>query len=345
MNDKLKGYFSPQIDAAVKLNSNESPVAPPKAFYERLAAFIESLELNRYPDRNQSALRNKLAQYHGVEYDNIWCANGSNEIILMILMSFAGAGTNSLVFEPTYRLHSHISNLTKTTVLTLERTKALEIDVDKACYFIKDKSPEIVFLCSPNNPTGRIEKPETVRAIVEASKGIVVIDEAYVQFAPNSFLEFVDRYENVIVTRTFSKTWSAAGLRVGYAISNQGIIDSLKAVTLPYNLNAISQVAATIALDFEKQMYQNIEMIISEREMLFDAMSELNLTVYRSDANFLLFSPSDISSKLVWEALLEASVLVRDCSDWPGLKNCLRVTVGTPEENFRFIEALKEILD
>ena len=345
------GYHSPQIEVEVRLNTNESPGPPPEAFIDALAEQLRSIAFHRYPDREAKALRGALATHHGVEPDQIFCANGSNEVIQCLLLAYGGRGRAAMVFEPTYALHSHIARLTATPVVEGHRDDAFEVVPSEAARTAAiaierhgPSSPAVSFLCSPNNPTGGVETAETVRALLDLVPGIVVVDEAYGQFAPWSALELIGSEPRLVVLRTFSKTWAMAGLRLGYAVADPGVIASMSNVALPYHLDALKQAAGRLALGFEHEMLARVAATIEERGRVAAGLSDLTVELWPSDANFILFRVSSMDGGAVWRGLLDHSVLVRDVSDWPGLEGCLRVTIGTPSDNDRFLSALREVL-
>lgn len=346
----MAGYYSPQIDVDVRLNTNEAPEAPPKEFVERLREAIIDLALNRYPEREADDLRAAIASHHGVDVNQVYCANGSNEVLQSILLAYGGPGRNVAVFEPTYALHSHIARVTGTPVVAGVRNSEFLIDLDEydrvaeASTALGSLNPAVTFICSPNNPTGRLEPFATVEAILERSPGLVIVDEAYGQFAPRSALELLATHRNLLVVRTFSKTWSLAALRLGYVIADPEIIDALWLVTLPYHLDAIKQVAGVLALDYEREMDERVERIVTERVRLVEALTKLAVEVVPSEANFILFRVIAKDASSLWQALVDSSVLIRNISQLPHLEGYLRVTVGTQEENDRFLVALSEAL-
>jgi histidinol-phosphate aminotransferase len=339
-----EGYHSPQVEAAVRLNTNESPFAPPEGFVELLAEEVRSVEFHRYPDRAAWSLRKAVAELHGVAPEQVWCANGSNEILQTLLLAYGGPGRTAAVFEPTYALHAHISRLTGTSVAVGERTDDFELDLGEVRRVLASAQPEITFLCSPNNPTGGALTPSEVDAVVTLAPGLVIVDEAYGQFAPWSALDLVGDDKPIVVTRTYSKTWSMAGMRLGYLIGPSKIVAGMERVALPYHLDALKQAAGRVALRFTDDMERRVSSIVEERGRLSGELSQLDVDVWPSDANFILFRPRSRSGHEVWERLLQRSILVRDCSSWDRLDDCLRVTVGTPDENRAFSAALREIL-
>jgi histidinol-phosphate aminotransferase len=340
-----EGYHSPQVSAAVRLNTNESPFAPPDAWREELLSGLAEISFHRYPDRPATALRQAVADLHGVTPDEVFCANGSNEVLQSVLLAFGGPGRRALVFEPTYALHSHIARITGTTVVEGGRDDDFLIDPRHAVELLVARQPDVTFLCSPNNPTGRAEPPETVAAVSGAAPGLVIVDEAYGQFAPWSALALRGpSHPGLVVTRTFSKTWAMAGARLGYLVADPAVVAACESVVLPYHLSAQTQVAGLVALRHGAEMEARVARISEERGRVAAALGDLPVDSWPSDANFILFRPQDREADDVWQALLDHSILIRNCASWDGLRGCLRVTIGTAEENDRFLHALKEIL-
>lgn len=337
----MVGYHSPQVSVEVRLNTNESPIEPPSEFVEALAACVGDVQWNRYPDRSARELRSAIGALHGVGPENVFVANGSNEVLQAVLLAYSGAGRNVATFEPTYQLHSHIARITGATVVNGRRNADFTLAVDEVRRVCAEHSPSVTFLCSPNNPTGMAEDPAVVKAAIDRAPGIVVVDEAYAQFSPHTALDHVSDAARVAVSRTFSKTWSMAAARLGYLIAPQWMIADLEVVTLPYHLDALKQRVGLLALRHVRHMEEGVQTVIAERERLLVAMRELPLTVWPSQANFILFRPLRQSGRAVWQSLLDHGVLVRDCSSWDGLTDCLRVTVGTAPENDAFLAALR----
>jgi histidinol-phosphate aminotransferase len=247
-------------------------------------------------------------------------------------------------FEPTYQLHGHIARLTGATVVEGERADDFRLDLDKALGSIQAHQPAVTFLCSPNNPTGLVEPEENVRAVLAAQTGLLVVDEAYGQFAEWSALTMIDESTPLVVTRTFSKTWSMAATRLGYLVGPSWLVAELDKVALPYHLDAAKQIAGRLALQYVEEMDARVQMIVAERQRISASLALLPLQVFQSGANFILFRPLTMPGRRVWEALLDRSILIRDCSSWPRLADCLRVTVGTPAENDEFMQAMTEVV-
>lgn len=347
MRDDLKaleGYHSPQVQVDVRLNTNESPFAPPEAWRAAFAAELEKVAWNRYPDRAAWSLRAGIAAIHDVSPEQVFVANGSNEVLQTLLLTFAGPGRTVATFEPTYQLHGHIARLTGATVVEGERDADFSLDMNSVREVIAAASPVVTFLCSPNNPTGAVEPEANVREVLALVPGLLVVDEAYGQFAEWSAVGLIDDDTPLVVTRTFSKTWSMAGSRLGYLIGPAWLVAELDKVVLPYHLDAAKQIAGRLALTFVDEMEERVQFIVGERERLSAAMALMPVDVFPSGANFVLFRPRDVSGKTVWQTLLDHSVLIRDCSGWPRLNDCLRVTIGTAAENDLFLSALAAAL-
>jgi histidinol-phosphate aminotransferase len=349
----MEGYHSPQIDVDIRLNTNEAPEPPPAAFVEALKSALDGVSWHRYPDRSATALRARIAEVDsplvpgGVLAPNVFAANGSNEVLQTLCLAYGGPDRSVLTFEPTYALHSHIAKVCGTEVIEIDRQEDFTLDVDHAVATIRDRRPTITFLCSPNNPTGRVEDEATVRAVldaVESVDGLLVVDEAYGQFSPWSALSLVSEDRSVVVTRTYSKTWSAAALRLGYLLGPTWVVDELEKVVLPYHLDVVTQLAGVLALDHLAEMHQRVASLVEERGRVAAALAELPLDQWPSGANFILFRPRDRAGDDVWQALVDRSVLVRNCSSWPRLEGCLRVTLGTSPEDDAFLGALGDVL-
>lgn len=342
--DELEGYHSPQVDVAVRLNTNESPYPPPDAWRDALLDELRSLPFQRYPDRSALALRRAIGQLHGVGPEQVLAGNGSNEVIQAVCLAFGGPGRAAAVFKPTYLMHSHIARITGTPVVEGERDAEFALGMDEVERVVGGEQPAITFLCSPNNPTGQLEPPEAVEKALSLGPGLVVVDEAYGQFSPRSALDQVADGKPLVVVRTFSKTWSMAGARLGYLVGPAEIVSALEAVLLPYHLDSMKQAAGRLALRYQSEMDGRVATIVEERGRLAAGLRELPVDSWPSAANFILFRPRTKDGDTVWAGLVERSVLVRNCAGWPRLDGCLRVTVGTAAENDAFLSALREVL-
>ena len=354
----LEGYHSPQVDVSVRLNTNESPYPPPPEFFAAWTAEVSRASAHRYPDRGARALRAALGEFLGRPVEQVFCANGSNEVLQTLLLGYGGPGRVALVFEPSYVLHAHIARITGTGVVTGERLPDFTLDPDTAVHLADEHEPDVVILTTPNNPTGMVEPRETVEALVDriarrAKSGLLVVDEAYAEFSPWSAIELVADGVPLVVVRTYSKVWSMAAFRLGFCVAPAGVVADLEKVVLPYHLSVPTQVAGTVALRFTGEMGARVASIKTERDRVGAALAALDrVQVFPSGANFILFrvgghppSPgATVDGQTTWEKLLEAGVLVRNFARWPRLDNCLRVTIGRPEENDAFLAALKEVL-
>ena len=292
---ELTGYHSPQVAAEVRLNTNESPFPPPEG-WARGVRRRGRPRSTRTATRtaHARALRAGLAELHGVGADEIFCANGSNEVLQCLLLAFGGPGRRAVLFEPTYALHRHIARLTGTPVVTGGRDEQFAIDPDEGAALVADSGAIITFLCSPNNPTGNAERPEVIERLLAVAPGLVVVDEAYGQFARHSALALRagPRADRLVVVRTFSKTWSLAAARLGYLVGSPAVVEACEQVVLPYHLSAYTQAAGVVALRFRAEMEARVALIIEERGRLQAALAELPVQSWPSDANFVLFRPT-----------------------------------------------------
>ncbi len=340
----LEGYHSPQVEVRFRLNTNESPLAPPAEFVQALSEKISDIAWNRYPDRTARQLRAGIADLHGVQPGNVFAANGSNEVIQTLLLTFAGHGRTVVTFEPTYQLHGHIARLTGATVIEAERRSDFSLDNDIVIDAIRTHRPDVTFFCSPNNPTGTVDSPDIVAQALAERSGLIAVDEAYGQFASWSAIDLLDEETPVVVIRTFSKTWSMAAARLGYLIGPQWLVSELDKVVLPYHLDAAKQIAGTLALQYRSEMEERVSYLVQERQRVMTGLEGLTVDVFPSGANFILFRPRSIPGRELWRELVERGVLIRDCSSWPRLKDCLRVTIGTSEENDYFLQSVSQII-
>lgn len=350
IRDDLRGlspYGAPQIDVPVRLNTNENPYSPPASFVADLQQAIaaEAVGLNRYPDREAVALRADLAAYVGHQVEGVWAANGSNEILQQLCQAFGGPGRTALGFEPSYSMHPLIAQGTGMRWERADRESDFGLSAAAAVAAVERAAPDVVFLCSPNNPTATALDFDVVRAVVDAAPGMVVVDEAYAEFSPlPSAVSLLAGRPRLVVTRTMSKAFGFAGGRVGYLAADPSVVDALRLVRLPYHLSALTQVAARVALAHTGELLAAVATINAERDRVAAALAALpGVRVPGSDANFMLFGPFD-DGRAVWQGLLERGVLVRDFSSTRGTQGWLRVTVGRPAENDAFLTALADVL-
>ena len=342
----LTGYHSPQVDVEVRLNTNEAPEPPPAEFTKAVAEAVENLAWHRYPDRSATELRTAIGELYDMAADRVFCANGSNEVLQTLLLTFAGPGRRTLTFEPTYALHSHLSRITGSQPVAVDRRADFSLDPAEAAAAVLANRPAITFLCSPNNPTGLVEPQDTIRRVLEAVDevdGLLVVDEAYGEFAPHTAIELLDEDVPLVVTKTYSKTWAMAGARLGYLLGPAWLVEKLELVVLPYHLDSVKQAAGLAALRFVDAMNARVAGIVEERGRLQAGLTEMGAEVWPSGSNFVLFRPP-ISGERVWQELVDRSVLVRNTASWDHLGGCLRVTVGTVEENSCFLLAMADIL-
>jgi histidinol-phosphate aminotransferase len=336
----MVGYHSAQVDVPIRLNTNESPFPPPTGWVEKLADVAREIDWNRYPDRAATALRAVIAARHGVSVENVFVANGSNEVLQTILLTYGGHGRTVATFEPTYQMYAQIARVTGAEVVVGERRADFTLDSHEIERLMQRESPAVTFLCNPNNPTGLVEPRENLEALLQHATGVVVVDEAYAEFSDWSAMDMISEDRALAVTRTFSKTLSMAALRVGYVVAPTWMIAQLEIAALPYHLDSFKQAATTAALSFTSEMEDRVSLIKSERTRIESSLSALDIEVWPSGSNFVLFRPRSRKASDVWTSLLAAGILVRDCSSWARLEGCLRVTVGTPDENSAFLAAM-----
>jgi histidinol-phosphate aminotransferase len=354
VRDDLRGktpYGAPQIADVIQLNVNENPYPPPPALLADLQRALgePGLALNRYPDRDAVHLRESLAWYLSdrtgvpLTMDQVWAANGSNEVLQQVLQAFGGPGRVALGFEPSYSMHPILAAGTGTQWVGVPRATDFTLTAAAAVAAVEEHSPDVVFLTTPNNPTGTVTSLDVIAAVCAVAPGMVVVDEAYAEFASGpSATTLLERYPRLIVSRTMSKAFALAGARVGYLAASTAVVDALRLVRLPYHLSAITQVVARIALARMTELLATVELVKRQRDRMVAGIGELGLTVVPTDANFLLFGPFD-DPAAAWQQLLDRRVLVRDVSSGPGLAGWLRVNAGTPSETTAFLSALMEI--
>jgi histidinol-phosphate aminotransferase len=352
LREELRGiqpYGAPQLDVPVQLNVNENPYAPSEAVVADVAAAVADATrtLNRYPDREFTALREDLAAYlgHGVTPAQVWAANGSNEVMLQILQAFGGPGRTAVSFAPTYSMYPEYARDTMTRWVVGHREEDFSLDLGHAADVIATERPSVVLLPSPNNPTGTALPPEAVTAVCAAAAevgGVVVIDEAYGEFrraGTPSALEVLPRTPNLVVSRTMSKAFALAGARLGYLAASEEICDAIRVVRLPYHLSAVTQAVARVALRHADELLARVDELRAERDRTVDWLRGEGLDVAESDANYVLFGRF-ADRHAVWQGLLDRGVLIRET----GPDGWLRVSIGTAEEMAAFRQALREVL-
>lgn len=354
IRDELRGktpYGAPQLDVPVRLNTNENPYPLPEELVRRIGERVTEAArtLNRYPDRDAVTLRTALAAYLSrttgftVHHGQVWAANGSNEVLQQLLQTFGGPGRTALGFEPSYSMHGLIARGTGTDWLSGARREDFTIDTAAAVREIAEHRPDVVFVCSPNNPTGTAVDSGTVTELYEAAQAakpsMLVVDEAYGEFSHRpSLLPLIEGRPNLVVSRTMSKAFGAAGLRLGYLAADPAVVDAVQLVRLPYHLSAVTQATALAALEHTDTLLGYVQRLKDERDRLVRELRAIGCEVTESDANFVQFGRF-ADSHAVWQALLEHGVLVRD----NGVPGRLRVTAGTPEENDAFLDAVRAV--
>lgn len=338
-------YVSPQQPARYRMNVNEAPYPPPRALVDEVTAGLADVALNRYPDRDAGDLVEAIAEHIGWPREGLWVANGSNEVFMHLFLAFGGPGRTSLTFEPTYSLHTLIPRIAGTRTVQVPRGDDLRIDLESSLEAIRSKRPDIVIVCSPNNPSGDCEELATIEALLNEASGLVIVDEAYGEFDQNRHTakELLGRFPNLVITKTFSKAWRLAGVRIGYMLADPKLVAELARVRLPYHLSAITQLVGAAALRHAPETYELVRAIATERDRISTALQAMGVKTYPSKANFVLFEVDDPQG--VWDALLQRGVLIRNYSGAPGLDRCLRVTAGLPEETEAFLSAMEEALD
>ncbi|WP_214317939.1 histidinol-phosphate transaminase [Nonomuraea sediminis] len=349
IREDLKGktpYGAPQIDVPVRLNTNENPYPPSQRLIDDLAEAVRAVagDLNRYPDRDAVDLRRDLAGYlgHGLTTEHVWAANGSNEVLQQILQAFGGHDRTAIGFEPSYSMHPIITSGTSTEWIEATREDDFSLDPGKAVAAVEEHRPDIVFVASPNNPTGTAQPLSTIERILAAAPGVVVVDEAYAEFARTgtpSALTLLPAHPRLIVTRTMSKAFAMAGTRLGYLAAHPAVVQALQLVRLPYHLSALTQAAARVALSHRDDLLGTVDALRRERDATVDWLRAKGLTVADSDANFVLFGRFP-DRRAVWEGLLARGVLIREV----GPPEWLRVSIGTGEEMAAFRAALEGVL-
>ena len=353
LRDDLRGktpYGAPQLDVPVRLNTNENSYDVPGEVVDAIVSAVtqEAGHLNRYPDREFTGLREDLAAYlgHDVTPEQVWAGNGSNEVLQHIVQAFGGPGRTALGFTPSYSMHPIISSGNGTACgdrLRGAPAGVFDLNAEQAAAQVAQHDPDVVFVCSPNNPTGTAVGLDVVEAVYAASRGVVVVDEAYFEFSRTgtpSALTLLPGRERLVVSRTMSKAFALAGARLGYLAADPAVCDAFRLVRLPYHLSSLTQAAARAALWHADVLLSTVEAIKEQRDRIVATLPAFGLLPVASDANFVLFGGL-ADEKAVWRALLEFGVLVRDV----GIPHHLRVTAGTPEETTSFLDALESVME
>ncbi|MCQ9126305.1 histidinol-phosphate transaminase [Corynebacterium amycolatum] len=352
LRDELRGeeaYGAPQLDVDVRLNTNENPYPPSDDLIADLVAQVEKVasDLNRYPDRDAVALRSALADYvtrqTGVDItvDQVWAANGSNEILQQLLQAFGGPGRSAMGFVPSYSMHPILSSGTQTEFIGIDRDpETFDIDMDSALAAIAEHRPDVIFITTPNNPTGNLTTLADLRRIIEAAPGIVIVDEAYAEFTeePSATTLLAEFPAKLVVSRTMSKAFDFAGGRLGYFVANPAFIDAVMLVRLPYHLSTLTQAAATVALRHSDATLSTVAKLADERDRVVAALNSYGYYVIDSYSNFVFFGRF-ADAPTAWQSFLDEGVLIRDV----GVPGRLRATIGLPSENDALLAAAKKL--
>ncbi|OHR26640.1 histidinol-phosphate transaminase [Corynebacterium sp. HMSC072B09] len=352
LRDELRGeeaYGAPQLDVDVRLNTNENPYPPSDDLIADLVAQVEKVasDLNRYPDRDAVALRSALADYvtrqTGVDItvDQVWAANGSNEILQQLLQAFGGPGRSAMGFVPSYSMHPILSSGTQTEFIGIARDpETFDIDMDSALAAIAEHRPDVIFITTPNNPTGNLTALADLRRIIEAAPGIVIVDEAYAEFTeePSATTLLAEFPSKLVVSRTMSKAFDFAGGRLGYFVANPAFIDAVMLVRLPYHLSTLTQAAATVALRHSDATLSTVAKLADERDRVVAALNSYGYDVIDSYSNFVFFGRF-ADAATAWQSFLDEGVLIRDV----GVPGRLRATIGLPSENDALLAAAKKL--
>ncbi len=340
----LSVYSVNQPDCLVKLNQNENPYRLPEEFQKDMAEACSRMEWNRYPEIAGRSLQEPLARELGVDTDTLVLGNGSNELLMAVMTTLLEPGQRLVVVEPTFALYRHLGKLTGADILVLPFKGMFEFPEEMLAQALADPRTNLGVLCSPNNPTGSILSLEQVQRLLKIARGALLIDEAYVDFSSQDLVPLLREYPNLILTRTFSKAWAFAGVRLGYALSSPDLAKEITKALLPFRISRLTLEAGKILLKYEAWIRDRVVKVVKERERLFDILDEMEgITIYPSQANFILIRPEQ-EAQWLFNKLVEQSILIRDVSAYPFLDNHLRISVGTPEENNLLVKALKSIL-
>ncbi len=340
----LRAYALAPERARIKINQNENAWDAPEAIKRETLTRLRHRAWSRYPDFVPVSLHERLASFAGWKPEGIIAGNGSNELIQALLMVTIGEGKRALISEPTFALYRQIVTVMGGEIISVPLRPELTFDVDALSATIETSEPDITIICSPNNPTGCVLELRDLASLLERSQGLVVVDEAYFEFAGQTVVPLLEQYANLVVLRTFSKAMAMAALRVGYLLAAPELAREISKAVLPYNLNVVSQTAAEVAIEmYEAELRPLVRRIVDERERLYAEMMRIEgLSPVPSQANFLVVR-SLIEPRRIFSELLQRDILIRDVSGYPMLRDCFRVSVGTPAENDLLLAALREI--
>ena len=337
---KQNGYVAPELTDSIKLDANENPFSLKEPLQKKLLESFGSIKLNRYPEAGAPLLRERFAQYFGVDKEMIMLGNGSDELIQILCMTVKGEINGLLVPTPTFVMYKIIGINTGNKVTEVPLTENYDLDLTAMMSKIKSNFPALVYLSYPNSPTGNCFSIDKIEAIIQKSPGIVVVDEAYASFTGETLLPLLKKYDNLVVLKTLSKLGLAA-MRLGFLIGNKDLVYEIDKVRLPYNVNSLSQVAAGFFLDYQEEFARQVAEIIERREELYEGLKNIDgIRPFPSRANFIFFSCS-FDSNRIYKQLIAEGVVIKNLHNPPLMSNCIRVTVGTREENSAFLAALK----
>ncbi|MFP4163107.1 MAG: histidinol-phosphate transaminase [Chitinispirillaceae bacterium] len=336
----LKGYHLKPEEPEIKLNQNENPEDWPLEVKKQAAQFCIERPWNRYPNFIPDKLKKGLADYVGVDASNIIVGNGSNEMLLVLLLSFLSKASAAVICSPTFTVYKLLAEGMGSRSVNVSLTKDLQYDLEAIQNAVQDNPKSLLIICSPNNPVGNVLTEEQLRSILDRHSGMCILDQAYVEFGGFDGIKLISQYPNLIVTRTFSKAMAGAGLRVGYMIGAKEVISEINKIKLPYNINFFTEHTASLILENRSRLSSSLAAIVEQREKLHSALKAFPFdNVYESKANFILLRYSQ--KQKLFDYLKEKGILIRDVSSYPLLENCLRISVGKNEENGKLLECLK----
>ena len=339
----VEPYDPKYLPAEVMISANENPLDVPVGVRRKIEHALRRVPFNRYPDPLANGVRDAIAQANGLDREQVLMGNGGDELLFDLALAWGGPGRTFLNMPPTFSVYGYNAMLTNTKVVEVPRRADFSVDEDAVCERLAQGDIDFTIVTSPNNPTGNLVSPEFAERMLQASDALVVIDEAYFEFSRFTVRPLLERYENLVILRTFSKAFSLAGVRIGYVLGSAKIIDELTKVRQPYSVDAVSQAIARVVYENRAAFEPGIDAIIEERGRLFDALQQLDgVQPFPSASNYILFRLDDAA--VVWQKLYDAGVLVRDFSSSKYLENCLRVSIGTREENDRFLAALAAVM-
>lgn len=341
----ISPYSVPRFDCKIRLDGNESPFSLPRQVQDKVDRVVKEIDINRYPDSEAERLIEIISRVCDFPKEGILLGNGSDELIGMLITTFTSgtSGTGRILCpSPTFSMYKLTGLAMGAEIIEVPLDEKFDIDLDATISMIENNDPDLIFLASPNNPTGNMYSASKIAEIVSVAKGIVVVDEAYSDFSGYTFLPLVKECENLVILRTLSKV-GFAGLRIGMLLARENLVSEINKVRYPYNINSLSQAVAEVVLENHEFVTENIQLIIRERDRIYKALSVLEgIDANPSDANFIFFRANDADA--VFSELVERDILIRNFNRPGRLQNCMRVTIGTPQENDSFLSALSEIL-